>query len=319
MGKTIQGKQPGGRRWLLVGLGAAALAVMGHSSWEVSRSIDAVASALLPQPLNAAERKVADERRAKQVQDSIAALKRVKDYEAARWHPIHFKPAITAATNAECLTCHQEIMTDKVRPSSPAGVKASESTAWYQTLDTYDGGQETFHARHLTTPYAQKVMNLSCSFCHQGHDLREEAPGSSATTADVGNVTLRKQVNPADTCLLCHGQFPYQNMEGLDQPWHKIRENFETPEAPNGCLACHADQFRTVRHQVNYLNADAIEAEGKKSGDVCYGCHGGRAWYRTSYPYPRHPWPGMDKSIVPEWAKGRPEQSKPEHVSAGGR
>ena len=36
-----------------------------------------------------------------------------------------------------------------------------------------------------------------------------------------------------------------------------------------------------------------IEELGAKSGDSCYGCHGGRAWYRIAYPYARNPWPGM--------------------------
>jgi hypothetical protein len=61
---------------------------------------------------------------------------------------------------------------------------------------------------------------------------------------------------------------------------------------------------------VNYLRADAIEAAGKQSSDVCYGCHGGRSWYRSSYPYPRHEWPGMDKE-VPDWARDRPTSSEP--------
>ena len=94
---------------------------------------------------------------------------------------------------------------------------------------------------------------------------------------------------------------------GLD-PWVQVREGLESPETPNGCLTCHAEQFRTVRHQVSYLNADAIEKLAKTSADVCYSCHGGRSWYRTSYPYPRHPWPGMD-AAVPDWAKDRPAES----------
>ncbi len=84
----------------------------------------------------------------------------------------------------------------------------------------------------------------------------------------------------------------------------------ESAEAPNGCLSCHAEQFRTVRHRVNYLKADNIEKLAKKDSDVCYGCHGGRQWYRTSYPYARHPWPGM--SDTPDWAKDRPAESEPQ-------
>lgn len=246
---------------------------------------------------------------------AIAALKGITDYSAAKWHPIHFKPQIDRATDAECLACHSEILTSKVRPTSPAGVKAQTAIAWYQTLDTYAGGQEDFHVRHLSTPLAKQVMNLKCTFCHQGNDPREEAAGSSATTtsATTGGTTLRKMANPSNTCLLCHGQFPAANM-GLEGKWPELREGMESAETPNGCLTCHAEQFRTVRHQVNYLKADAIEAAAKTSADLCYGCHGGRSWYRTSYPYPRHPWPGMDTSSVPDWAKARSPQSRPEHL-----
>ncbi len=241
-------------------------------------------------------------------QETPAELAKITDYQAARWHRLHFKPAADTATNEQCLACHQEILTGKVREASPAGLKSANAEAWYQTLDTYTGAQETFHARHLTTPLAKQLMNLNCTFCHQGADPREKAPGSSASMpVKDAAFTLRKTVNPSDTCLRCHGQFPYQNM-GLE-PWPTIREGLETPETPNGCLTCHAEQFRTVRHQVSYLKADAIEALAKTSADVCYGCHGGRAWYRISYPYPRHPWPGMDDSQVPDWAKDRPAES----------
>lgn len=243
-----------------------------------------------------------------------AVAKKKPRYLDAAWNELHFKPAIDKATNEQCLSCHQEILERKVRSESPAGVKANDVLAWYQTLDTYAGDQQSFHARHLTAPFAKKLMNLKCNTCHQGQDPREESGGSSATTtvAMVGNFTLRKQVNPSKSCLLCHGAFPGANM-GLDGKWSELREGFESEDTPNGCLTCHADQFRTVRHQVNYLNASAIEDTAKKgSSDVCLGCHGGRAWYRTSYPYPRHPWPGMDTE-VPDWAKGRPTESAPEH------
>lgn len=243
-------------------------------------------------------------------------------YLSGVWDPIHFAPNIKSATNEQCLSCHQEILGEQVREASPAGLKASDALAWYQTLDTYEGRQATFHARHLTTPLAKQVMNLSCSFCHQGSDPREEAPGSSATTQAPGDFRLRKMVNPETSCLMCHGRFPVEYMEGLEGSWPELREALESEDAPNGCLSCHAEQFRTVRHQVNYLKADAIEKLSEKgSSDLCYGCHGGRAWYRTTYPYPRHPWPGMAQE-APDWAAARPTQSKPEHqvgVEGGGK
>ncbi len=77
----------------------------------------------------------------------------------------------------------------------------------------------------------------------------------------------------------------------------------------NNCLLCHAN-IRTTRHQVNFLKADAIEAAAAEDPDVCFGCHGGRQWYRIAYPYPRHSWDGMGDDI-PDWAKDRPTESEP--------
>src|SRR6516165_7213716 len=131
-----------------------------------------------------------------------------KDYSAAVWDNIHFPPAIDKATDQQCLACHQEVLDTNVRSQTPAGVEADDVLGWYQTLDTYAGQQETFHRRHLVTPYAKEVMSLSCNFCHRGQDPRENAPGSSATVAPAGSdagFTLRKNMDPSHTCLRCHG------------------------------------------------------------------------------------------------------------------
>ena len=223
----------------------------------------------------------------------------VMDYQQARWHPSHFQPQIQHATNEQCLVCHREVMDDKPRAKSPAGVMAKESLAWYQTLATYEGEQETFHRRHLVTPLAQSLMDLKCNTCHQGHDPREQAP----IPPDEANTsfTLRKKVNP-NTCLMCHGQFSYELM-GLPSDWHTSREMFG-----NNCLLCHA-AIRTDRHQVNFLKPAAIEEAAAQNSDVCYGCHGGRSWYRIAFPYPRHAWPGMAEQ-TPEWATQRPTESE---------
>jgi hypothetical protein len=255
------------------------------------------------------------------VDQAVAALKQAvkkTDYLRARHHPLHFKPSIAAASNEECLVCHVEIITNKPREVSPAGLKSENQLAWYQTLDTYQGKQQSFHYRHLQSPFAKSVMNLACNFCHKGNDPREESPdmqpGQKAFTASASpNFTLRKMVNPSTTCLRCHGAFPYKNMDGVEGPWHQVRTDFEDEETPNGCLVCHEETFRTVRHQVTYLKPAKIEAEAKKSSDVCLGCHGGRQWYRLSYPYPRHPWPDMDTEETPQWAKGRPVASEPQY------
>jgi len=220
-------------------------------------------------------------------------------YAKARWVPVHFKPGIDEASNAICLACHQEILNRKVLPVSSAGVKSTDTLAWYQTLHTYAGEQETFHRRHLATPLAKELMDLKCNTCHQGHDPREEAPNPP----DIAKTdfTLRKAVNPV-ICLKCHGAYNYKVM-GLPAPWSESRDTFQ-----NNCLLCHAG-IRTNRHQVNYLNADAIEKAGAENADVCYGCHGGRQWYRIAYPYARNSWEGMAPE-VPDWAKDRPTKSE---------
>lgn len=227
------------------------------------------------------------------------------DYQRARFDPIHFKPAIEKATDAQCLACHKEVLEPSVRKESPAGVKAANASAWYQTLATYEGEQDTFHRRHIETPLAKRLMKLGCTTCHEGNDPREEAQGSSATGAhqDDPGFSLRKMVNPETTCLKCHGPMNWQLM-GLPEPWAKSSAMFQ-----DNCLTCHA-AIRTVRHQVSYLNTAAIEEDGAKNSDTCYGCHGGRAWYRIGYPYPRHAWPGMAPE-TPDWAKSRPTTSEP--------
>ena len=235
---------------------------------------------------------------------AAAAAASGQDYLRAVYNPLHFQPAAGLATDDQCLACHREIIDQRVRDKSPAGLSAKEAKAWYQQLSTYAGEQDTFHRRHLVTPMARQFMNLQCNTCHQGHDPREEAPGSSADVSqDTTAITLRKQVNPETVCLKCHGQMNYVVM-GLPGPWQEVGE-----QMGNDCLVCHAN-IRTDRHNVNYLNAEAIEAAGKGNADVCYGCHGGRAWYRIAYPYPRHPWPNMPAD-TPDWAKDRPAYSEP--------
>jgi len=236
------------------------------------------------------------------VQDALQPAAHAKgvDYERARWDPVHFKPAINTASDEKCLSCHQEVLANSVRKESTAGVEAASSLAWYQTLDTYEGDQATFHWRHIESPYAKEVMQLKCITCHQGSNPRDRAvnPPDVRNTAHV----LRKNINP-DTCLMCHGKHPNEIM-GMQQSWPEIRESMQ-----NNCLICHAT-IRTSRHQVNFLKPEAIEKLAtEKGGDVCYGCHGGRQWYRISFPYPRHAWEGMGEEI-PDWARNRPTQSE---------
>lgn len=239
---------------------------------------------------------------------SQAASAAAPSYHAARYDAIHFKPAIEKATDQQCLACHAEVLKPSVRKTSPAGLAAADSKAWYQQTSTYQGDQDTFHRRHLETALARQLMTMRCTTCHQGNNPRDEAPDTSASV--TGQEVLRKMVNPETVCLKCHGQMNWQVM-GLPEPWVKSKATFQ-----NNCLLCHAN-IRTTRHQVNYLNAKAIEEAASKpnGGDVCFGCHGGRPWYRTVYPYPRHAWPGMDPA-VPDWAKDRPTESEVRFIAA---
>ncbi len=223
------------------------------------------------------------------------------DYTRAKWDPIHFKPAIEQAKDADCLVCHQEVLKPSVSAKSPAGVTASEAMAWYQTLDTYKGEQDTFHRRHLVTDYAKQVMDLKCNTCHQGNDPREETANSSATGDPT--LTQRKHVDP-NICLMCHGKHNGVIMGVPPGDWREVGSMFSF-----NCLTCHA-AIRTNRHQVNFLKPKAIEAAAVADPDVCFGCHGGRAWYRIEFPYARHIWPGSGDA-VPDWAKTRPTKSEP--------
>ena len=242
------------------------------------------------------------------------------DYDRARFHPIHFPPQINEASNEECLVCHQEIIDRKPLDVSPAGVPAADTIAWYQTLDTYEGDQASFHWRHLQSDLAQSVMNLECKFCHKGNDPREESPDMMPLREYLGagakpEFTLRKMVNPSTTCLMCHGGMPdVDEIMAIGAPWPEARLDFEDEETPNGCTSCH-EFIRTDRHNVTYLNAATIEDLGQAGSDSCYGCHGGRQWYRISYPYARHAWPDMDEE-TPEWAIDRPTQSDPAYQRA---
>jgi len=272
-----------------------AKAAAGQAAEVARNATETAAAEIARQMADEAVRAVVREQERK-AEDAAAAevLKAVKaraataSYEQAVWDPLHFSPAIDTARDEQCLVCHSEILDRQVSEESPAGVRADQSLAWYQTLDTYAGDQETFHQRHMSSDYAKEVMNLSCNFCHKGDDPREESAqtpledgrtqlASTGPDGDMPAFTLRKMVNPSDTCLRCHGSFPYANMEGVDGAWPEVRENFEFEEGENGCLTCHTDLFRTVRHQVTYLHADRIEELAQTSSDVCYGCHGGRA------------------------------------------
>ncbi|MCB1756505.1 MAG: hypothetical protein KDJ38_13345 [Gammaproteobacteria bacterium] len=227
---------------------------------------------------------------------------KAEQYHEARWDPIHFSPAIESATNEQCLACHQDVLDREVLKESPAGLQTAESLAWYQTLRTYAGEQDTFHRRHMKSAYAQQVMTLKCNTCHQGNDPREEV--SESGVGIQANLTMRKQVDPY-VCVMCHGQNNYTRM-GLPEPWIKSASLFG-----DNCLTCHL-AIKTERHQgIEFLNAEKIEELGAADSDVCYGCHGGRAWYRIWFPYSEKQWPGEAEAPI----GARHKYPKPENPS----
>lgn len=320
-----------GPHWLVLGFAAivvgaaASLSFATVREWDVAEAkrlaVVAEAEAAAEAQRQGAEAAAAAHAAALEVErraalEAVIARAATADYQRARFDPLHFKPAIDDATDEQCLVCHAEIRDAVPLEFSPAGVPAATALAWYQTLDTYTGDQAMLHARHISTPFAREVMNLGCTFCHRGNDPREEAP---STLLEQGRIqvdddgrprfALRKMVEPTQVCLRCHGTFNFEIM-GLGGPWHEERDLLEDGEAVrNGCLTCHAESFRTNRHQVTYLNGARIEALAEESSDTCFGCHGGRAWYSIGYPYPRTPWPDMDPE-VPDWAADRPTQSE---------
>lgn len=195
------------------------------------------------------------------------------DYRGARLHPIHFRPQIQTSGDGECLQCHSEILKNSVLERTPSGLSGKELRSWYQNTSTYEGGQSTFHVRHLTGPLAKRILNFQCKDCHLGSD-----PFNEADVPKKGDFTLRKSVNVQETCLKCHGTFPYEKMN-LSGNWESVKES-----VGGNCLVCHSG-IRTDRHNADYLQKEEIEKAAKENPDVCYGCHGGRAWYRISYDY----------------------------------
>lgn len=175
------------------------------------------------------------------------------------------------SADGRCRACHANQLDHVPRRTSPAGLDRDDARAPYQRLDTYAGEQSSFHWRHRNSPYASEVMRMQCQSCHLGRD-----PDLPALQADDPRypVALRKRVNPA-LCVNCHGQFP-DHRAAFAGNWAQARNQFD-----GNCLVCHqADATR--RHRSPLLAREEIERRGARSGDACYGCHGGRAWYAVS-------------------------------------
>lgn len=191
-------------------------------------------------------------------------------YERARLSDVHIDSAKKGIQDSACLACHQEIFDAEgaVLAAIDPAIDLSKLKPWYQDVTTYQGPQLRFHYRHLKTPLATSIMDLSCVFCHENTEVRATYPGE-----DSGG-SFRKQVS-GETCLLCHGQFPQAHR----MSWPAL----QTAVGGQDCLACHnAETLRNVVKKVDYLQADKIVAQGQDNAALCYGCHGGRAWYQKA-------------------------------------
>lgn len=192
-------------------------------------------------------------------------------YERSRLSDVHTDSAKKGIQDATCLNCHQDIFDadGAVLAATDPTIDLSKLKPWYQDVKTYQGPQLRFHYRHLKTPLATSIMNLSCVFCHENTEVRATYPGE-----DSGG-SFRKQVSSETKCLLCHGQFPPAH--GMS--WPALQKTI----GGQGCLACHqVDTLSTILGEVAYLKADKIVAQNQDNAVLCYGCHGGRAWYQKA-------------------------------------
>ena len=120
---------------------AATLAFSTVSEWEAAdvRRVAAREAVIVAAKAEQEARLAAAEAARRAALEVVVARAASGNYEQARWDPLHFRPAIETATDEQCLVCHAEVTKAQPLPQSPAGLKAADSLAWYQTLDTYDG------------------------------------------------------------------------------------------------------------------------------------------------------------------------------------
>ena len=145
-------------------------------------------------------------------------------------------------------------------------------------------------------------MNLRCHLPPGARSARGGA-GIVATASPQATTdfTLRKQVDVETTCLKCHGQMNTVIM-GLPGPWPESKASVR-----NGCLTCHAISARPPSGDLPECQRPS-KRPGRNNADTCYGCHGGRAWYRIAYPI--RATPGRHAGRRAGLGKGQPTQSE---------
>ncbi len=178
-----------------------------------------------------------------------AARPAMPDYLRAIWNPLHFRPAIETARDEQCLACHREVLEDRVLAKSPAGLDAARVKAWYQELATYAGDQETFHRRHLVTPFAQRVMSLRCNTCHAG--IRTNRHKVNYLKAEA--IEAAGQEN-SDSCFGCHGARPWYR---IAYPYPRHAWEGMAPEVPDWAKG------RPTESEARFLAGVAASAPAK--------------------------------------------------------
>jgi hypothetical protein len=179
----------------------------------------------------------------------------------ASYSPLHFKPAIDTATDAQCLACHKEVLEDKPRVASPAGVRAADSIAWYQRTSTYSGEQDSFPS---PAPGDADGAGLDEPALHHLPSGPGPARGSAGLLGD-GDAPDRSPASPCASRSI--RKPPASSATASFRP----RRSWACPaRGPRSrtcsrttAWRCHA-AIRTNRHQVSYLNADAIEAAARE-------------------------------------------------------
>lgn len=87
-------------------------------------------------------------------------------------------------------------------------------------MSTYQGAQDTFHRRHLTTEYATKVMQMRCTTCHEGSPRATKPPTRPPTTRTVA-LTLQNG-QPRDFLSQVPREDDHEIM-GLPGPWNEVK------------------------------------------------------------------------------------------------
>jgi hypothetical protein len=156
----------------------------------------------------------------------------------ASYSPLHFKPAIESATDAQCLACHKEVLDDNPALASPAGLRAADSLAWYQ---------QTEHLQRRAGQLPSPPSGDADGEAVDEPQLHHLPPGPGPARRSPG---LLGDGNAANRCRI-HAAQAGQSRDDLPQvPRPVSRQGDHGPAGAvageakdmfqNDCLGCHA-------------------------------------------------------------------------------